>query len=251
MKAIIVDDEQAARNRLALMLAELDVEVVAEAADGVEALSLAAALSPDLLLLDIAMPEVDGLDVARHLRAPRPLIIFQTAHPVHAPEAFDHDAVDFLVKPVTLARLQRALERAQARLQLQQRPAFDAALLEKLGSALGNPVSPARAKRLLVLDGAGHRLLNIRDILVFTAEAGVVRAIAATTHFNTEYTLSDLETRTGARFIRASRADLVNLDHVSRVEPGEAGSITLRLSNGRAVHVSRRRVAEVRAALES
>jgi two-component system response regulator AlgR len=116
MRVLIVDDEPAARRRLQLMLEELDVEVAGQAENGVRALELAASLRPDLLLLDIVMPEVDGFDVVRHLPEPRPLIVFQTAHDDFALEAFDHDAIDYVVKPVSLARLERALERARDRL---------------------------------------------------------------------------------------------------------------------------------------
>src|SRR5215212_7426519 len=99
MRILIVDDEPAARRRLAVMLDELDVEVVGEAAGGLEALEMARARRPDVVLLDIAMPEVDGLDVARHLDEPRPLVIFQTAFDAYALKAFELEAVDYLLKP--------------------------------------------------------------------------------------------------------------------------------------------------------
>ena len=116
MRVLIVDDEPAARQRLALLLADLDVEVVGEAANGIEALELVRERRPDLLLLDIAMPEVDGFDVVRHLPEPRPLVVFQTAYDEHALKAFDHEALDYVVKPVTRERLAQALDRARRRL---------------------------------------------------------------------------------------------------------------------------------------
>ena len=94
MRVLIVDDEAAARRRLLIMLDELDVEVVGEAANGVEALEMVAERQPDVLLLDIAMPEVDGFDVAQHLVDPKPLIVFQTAYDEFALRAFEHEAVD-------------------------------------------------------------------------------------------------------------------------------------------------------------
>jgi len=90
----------------------------------------------------------------------------------------------------------------------------------------------------------------LREILLFTADDGNVRALTAAGEFLTDYTLSDLDTRTGARFIRTSRAELVNMDHVARVETAASGTLTLRLSNARLVSVSRRRIADVKAALE-
>ena len=115
MRVLVVDDEGAARRRLSIMLAELDVELVGEAANGLDALKLVRERKPDLLLLDITMPEVDGFDVAQHLPEPKPLIVFQTAFDEYALEAFDHEAIDYLVKPVTLPKLQRAIERARER----------------------------------------------------------------------------------------------------------------------------------------
>src|SRR5512145_2783763 len=114
MRILIVDDEAPARRRLASMLEEIaseDVEIIGEADNGMTALELARSSRPDVILLDIAMPEVDGFDVARHLAEPRPLIIFQTAYHEHALQAFDHGALDYVVKPVRKERLARAIER--------------------------------------------------------------------------------------------------------------------------------------------
>ena len=116
MRALIVDDEPAARRRLATMLEELGVEIDGEAPDGLSALTLAGERRPDIIFLDVAMPEVDGFDVARHLPEPRPLIIFQTAYAQFAVKAFEHEALDYVVKPITRERLALALERAQRRL---------------------------------------------------------------------------------------------------------------------------------------
>ena len=111
MRILIVDDEAAARERLKFMLEELDVEVVGEASNGLEAIQMSDERKPDLLLLDISMPEVDGFDVAQRLADPRPMIVFQTAFDEFALTAFDHEAVDYLVKPVTLDKLERAVDR--------------------------------------------------------------------------------------------------------------------------------------------
>jgi YesN/AraC family two-component response regulator len=117
MRVLIVDDEAAARRRLELMLEELDVEVCGQATNGLEALDAVREMSPDVILLDVEMPEIDGLDVARHLPEPRPFVIFQTAYDSYALEAFEHAALDYLVKPVSLEKLERSLERVRARLE--------------------------------------------------------------------------------------------------------------------------------------
>jgi two-component system response regulator AlgR len=116
MKVLIADDEAPARSRLRAMLAELpDWEVAAEAGDGREAVEQAQALAVDAVLLDIAMPVMDGLEAARHLARlePGPAVVFCTAYDEHALAAFEAAAVDYLVKPVRLERLREALERAR------------------------------------------------------------------------------------------------------------------------------------------
>src|SRR5688572_21370079 len=116
MKVVIADDEPLARERLRGLLAEINgVEVVADAADGHEALHACAAHRPDLVLLDIAMPGIDGLEAARHLAAfePRPAVVFCTAYDAHALSAFEAEAIDYLVKPVRPERLAAAIERVR------------------------------------------------------------------------------------------------------------------------------------------
>src|SRR5512138_896740 len=117
VKIIIADDEPLARERLRQLLAgRAGVEVVAEVGDGQEALHACAEHEPDLVLLDIAMPGIDGLEVARHLKGfeRRPVVVFCTAYDAHALSAFDAEAVDYLVKPVRPERLASALQRARA-----------------------------------------------------------------------------------------------------------------------------------------
>ena len=253
MRILIVDDEAPARRRLASMLEEIaseDVEIIGEADNGMTALELARSSRPDVILLDIAMPEVDGFDVARHLAEPRPLIIFQTAYHEHALQAFDHGALDYVVKPVRKERLARAIERARARLAALRVPgAWDAASLADLGHAVG--YQPARPARLLVRQGAGHRLTPLSDIMRFSAADGVVYAHTSSSTTIVDYTLADLEARLGGQFLRASRSDLVNASHVVRILSNGDGSATLEITGGASVHVSRRRAGEVRQGIRS
>jgi len=249
MRVLIVDDEAAARRRLATMLDELGVEIVGEATDGVAALDAIRQHRPDVVLLDIAMPEVDGFEVARHAPEPKPLIVFQTAFGEHALKAFDHDAVDYVVKPVTRARLEKAIARAGRRLEHTARPAVTPELVARIEAALGTGRLPRRT-RVLVRHGAGHRALPLRDVTFFAAEEGLVSAVTRDTRFLTDYTLADLEARFADSFVRVSRAALVNLDCVERLVSNGDGSATLTLTVGTQVHVSRRRTAALRAALD-
>ena len=250
MRVLIVDDEPAARARLHTMLEELDVEVTGEAANGLEALDRVTAQRPDVLLLDIAMPEVDGFDVVRHLPDPRPLVIFQTAFDEHALKAFEHEALDYVVKPVALDRLRQALERARVRLETSRAASLGGDVLARLTAALPT-VGAVRKPRILVRDGSGRLLLPLREILRFTADEGNVTALARGARWPTDYTLTELEVRIGPGFTRVSRSELVNVDHITRFEPFSDGSAELVLTDRTAVRVSRRRAPQVRRALEA
>jgi DNA-binding LytR/AlgR family response regulator len=251
VRVLIVDDEAPARSRLAALIEELDasgVEIVGEAENGLAALELARERRPDVMLLDISMPEVDGFDVARHLAEPRPLIIFQTAHHEHALEAFEHDAIDYVVKPVRKERLARALDRARNRLSgLAPAQPWDGATLSRLGAVLN--YEPGRPTRLLTRHGAGHRLVALTEIIRFAAADGLVYARTASGTWSTDYTLAELEGRTTGSFVRVSRAELVNLAHVQHIAGNGDGSARLTLNDGSSARVSRRRVADVRRAL--
>lgn len=250
MRILVVDDEPAARRRLALMLEEIDEEVVGEAANGVEALEMARERRPDLVLLDIEMPEVDGFDVARHLAEPRPLLVFQTAYDEHALRAFEHAALDYLVKPVTLDGLRRALGRARERMigPVALRAGADAETLSSVRTTV-RPHAPRRP-RLLVREGRGHRLVPFDGIDRFSADEGVVYAhLSGGEKRLTDYTLAELDERAGDTFVRASRGELVNAEAVERIVRNGDGSATLGLRGGAQVHVSRRRAPDVWARL--
>lgn len=251
MRILIVDDEPQARSRLAVMLEELDVEVAGEAANGVEALDLVKSLNPDVLLLDIAMPEVDGLEVAMALAEPRPLVIFQTAHDEFALQAFEREALDYVLKPVTLERLDQALARARRRMEERAaQPTVTRELVTELQTALAGGAAPRRP-RILVRDGDGKMLVPLKDIVKFAAEEGGVNAHTRLGPYPTDYTLTELEERLGNAFLRVNRAELVNADHVGRIASNGDGSATITLADGATVHVSRRRAADIRRALEA
>lgn len=249
MRVLIVDDEAAARRRLSIMLDELDVEVVGEAANGVEALELVAERHPDVLLLDIAMPEVDGFDVAQHLPDPKPLIVFQTAYDEYALQAFDHEAVDYLVKPVKLDMLERALDRVRERLGGGQRRGIEVDVLRQLRSVVGSSVA-ATSPRILVRERGGHRLVPYADIILFAASEGLVYARTADSEHLTDYTLKDLEERTVGSFVRINRSEMVNLEYVARIMSNGDGSATITLEDGCDLRVARRRAAVVRSLLQ-
>jgi two-component system response regulator AlgR len=248
MRVLIVDDESAARRRLSIMLSELDVELVGEAANGLEALKLVRERKPDVILLDISMPEVDGFDVAQHLDEPKPLIVFQTAFGEYALEAFEHEAIDYLVKPVTLPKLQRALDRARERWEGAQRQELSQDILQQLRSSFR--AAAGAPSRVLVRDQGGHRLMAYEDIDLFHADQGAVRARTPHGEYLTDYTIADLEHRLGGAFTRPNRSELINVSRIERITSNGDGSATLTLKGGAPIHVTRRRAAEVRRRLE-
>jgi len=233
IRALIVDDEEPARERLRRLLGEVaDVEVVGEAEDGERAMEQIAALTPTVMFLDIQMPGCSGLEVAASLPAPAPHVIFCTAFDQYAIDAFELNAVDYLLKPVTRARLGKALDRVR-------RGTVDAADLQR---ALHGTTPAAR---FLARKGATYRVVAARDVVCFVSEGGLTK-LHADQHYWMPPTLNDLELRLDpAQFCRISRAAIVNLDAVTEVVPTIGGQGEVRLRDGTRLEVSRRRFKEL------
>jgi len=214
LKVFISDDEQPARERLRTLLediaAELPTKVVGEARNGVEAIELLPPSGAQVLLLDIQMPGMGGLEVARHLArlAAPPRIIFITAHDRHAVEAFELNALDYLLKPVRAERLAAALKKATVP---------DNARLENAAQAPREYLSLAERNRIV--------LLPVRDILYLRAEEKYVTVRTRSREHLVEEPLIALEKEFAARFIRIHRNCLVARAAIRGFEraPGEEG----------------------------
>ena len=212
MRVVIADDEPLARERLRGLLAEQrGVEVVAEAADGQHALHACAEHRPDLVLLDIAMPGIDGLEAARHLAAfePRPAVVFCTAYDAHALSAFEAEAIDYLVKPVRAERLAAALERVRT----------FAAGREKTGGNGAGPTGQRRSHLCARLRGS-LRLIPIEDVHYLHAEEKYVVVHHARGEDLIEESLKSLEDEFGERFVRIHRNCLVARDQIVELRRG-------------------------------
>jgi two-component system LytT family response regulator len=232
MKVLLVDDEELALARLRKLLAAYDdVIVVGEAGDGEEAIQAVAELRPDAVFLDIKMPGADGLEVVRSLGSRRPKIVFCTAFDEYAVEAFELHAVDYLLKPVTRARLAVCIEH------LRRIPAaeWDVAVERIAGSAAG-------ATRFLARYGTKYRVVGQREVEYFSFEEGLTALHTATGRFAMDPTLNVLESRLDPdQFFRISRGVIVRLDAVLEVAPLVGGYGEVRLRNGMCFPVSRRR----------
>jgi two-component system, LytTR family, response regulator AlgR len=197
LKILIADDETPARNRMRDLLGDIEhVTVVAEAKNGKEAIDLAQSTNPDVMLLDIRMPIMDGIEAAQHAQKlePKPYIIFTTAFDAYAIKAFDLNAVDYLLKPIRLERLQTAINKAHA---LKPLP-FDALKpLQKMRSHLS---IHERGRVLLV---------PIETIIFLRAELKYVTVRTAEREYLIEESLTNLEAEFGERFIRLHRNCLV------------------------------------------
>ena len=233
IRILIVDDEMPARKRLLQMLvSQNDLEVVGEAETGVQAMELAAQLKPDLILLDIQMPGCSGIDVAACLPQPRPHVIFCTAFDQHAVDAFELHAVDYLLKPVSRARLTQALDRVRSLATGVRESALDQAVrTQRTGPA-----------RFLVKNANHYLVVGEARVLYFSSEGGLTKLVADSAHSWMDPTLHELEQRLDpARFFRASRAALINLNAVAGVYPMPGGSGEVLLKSGQRLEVSRRR----------
>ena len=224
MRVLIVDDERPARDKLQRMLAlEPDITSLQLACDGVEALEQCLAFAPDVAFLDIQMPEVSGIELAASLPAPAPLVVFVTAYDQYAVEAFDANAIDYLLKPYDQERLRRTLVRVRERLRTSARP--------------GASMLPVR--QLLVSERGITRVVKVDDIAwIETADNYVVLHTALAQPLLRQ-TLTGLLAQLGEPFVRCHRRAAVRADLVEHVVSLDKGDCELVLRGGARVPCSR------------
>lgn len=245
MRTLIVDDEPIARQVLREELERFpDVEIVGEAANGSEALARIAELRPDLMFLDLQMPVMSGFEVIQNLPSlPAPFVVIVTAFDQHAIQAFEAGAIDYLLKPVNEARLQRAVERARA---MQGKSLEIAAHLEHI-AASARPLEPAGSRKIVGRSGAEYHILNSDDVLAFQAERELVWIVTARQRYLATMTLSAIEARlAGASFQRVHRNAIVNLNHIRKMTALSSQRWMVTLSNSLQLVVSKRQAHHIR-----
>jgi two-component system LytT family response regulator len=238
MRVIIVDDEDLARGVLREFLgAHTDIEIVAECANGFDAVKAITELEPALVFLDIQMPKLNGFEVVE-LAGRKARYIFATAFDQYALKAFEVHAVDYLLKPFSQQRLDEALAHARAR--LGNPPALAALVTE--AAARNKPL-----ERVLVRDGARVHVIATDKIDYIEAQDDYVRISAGGASHLKNQRLSELETQLDPEtFLRIHRSYIVNIDAISRIEPASKDSHAAVLKDGTKLPISRSGYQKVR-----
>jgi two-component system LytT family response regulator len=263
IRVLIVDDEPLARRGIRQLLAdELDIDIVGECRDGREALVALDVLAPDLVFLDVQMPELDGFAVVRERGAERmPAIVFVTAHDAFAVRAFEIRALDYLLKPLTAARFAATVARVREQWRLGSLRSVASQLQSLLalvaaGDVAGAPPATqsaashdrASGRGIVVPTASGTVVVDLADVDWIEAEDYYVRIHTGAARHLLRDSLAALERRLDPqRFVRVHRRAIVRLDRVREIRVTGAGRAVAILRNGVPVPVSRRRVAALTA----
>jgi two-component system, LytTR family, response regulator LytT len=242
MRVLVVDDEQLAREELCFLLGEADVEVVGQAADGVEALRLSGELKPDVVFLDVQMPGLTGFEVARRLiqtEAP-PQFVFVTAFDQHAIDAFGVNAVDYVLKPVDAARLAQSIERVRARLAVHtaSRLPLSPDDLERVIAAV-QARQDQRREHLAIRVGERFILVQSEEIVLASLVDDAIVVATPTMYGHSSFrTLDELQTRLDpAVFWRVHRSHLVNITKIKEVVPWFSRNYMLRMKDQKTTEI--------------
>jgi len=241
LKALVVDDEQLAREELSFLLAQVGgVEVVGQAANGIEAMGLIEDLSPDLIFLDVQMPGMNGFEVARQMlgRESAAEIVFVTAYDQYAIEGFQVNAVDYLLKPVDVMRLEQAVQRTRRRLQSDRpRPAMANEDLERIVKLVTERQS--RRERLAVKIGELVMLVDADDLIFASLADDVITVVAGNLTGTSNYrSLDELQERLDPSvFWRVHRSYLVNINTIKEIVPWFSRNYILKMNDGRTTEI--------------
>ena len=241
LKAFVVDDEQLARDELCFLLGQSDVEVVGQASDGVDAVKLIPQLDPDLVFLDVQMPGLTGLEVARRLVEAdflRPLV-FVTAFDQYAVEAFSVNAVDYLTKPVDVTRLEQAIDKARKQIASEQTPKtrLTPEDLQRIERAIA--AFDTRQEQVAVRVGQRYLLVPAGEIVYASVvDETLMVATQAMSGQSNYRTLDELHARLDpAIFWRVHRSHLVNIRNIKEVVPLFSRNYVLKMKDAKATEI--------------
>lgn len=238
MKLLIVDDSRLARKELADMLADIpNTTLVAEAVDVSSAVAAINTYKPDLVLLDIHLPDGDGFDVLEQSDF-TPQIIFTTAYEQHALRAFEFNALDYLLKPVTHERLAAAIQKSISKQNTPTQPIITS-------------TPKTRTDQIFVRDGEHCHFIRLSDLRLISVEGNYVRLFFLNTKTLLARSLNHIEERLDPQvFFRANRQQIVNMDYVAKIEPWLNEGLLIKMLDATEVEVSRRQAKELKQRLE-
>ena len=248
LRVLVADDEMIARRRLTRLLAAIEnVEVAGECADVDAVVARVAEGGVDVVLLDIHMPGLTGIDALALLPSPDaggPHVVFCTAHADYAIKAFDGGATDYLLKPIDLDRLGKAVERARSRI------AAASARSPAAPVAQAGPGQASAWQRLPIATKSGIVLVDPHQITHAVLDGVLVTVVLLTGEYVTDFTLQELEKKLPPeKFVRVHRRALLNLEHVAKLEPQDTGGYVAKTTRGHAVEISRQAARELRVRL--
>jgi two-component system LytT family response regulator len=234
IRAIIVDDEALARASLREALDQFeDIEIIKECANGFDAIREIQQSKPDLIFLDIQMPRLDGFDVVELLGKEAPFIVFVTAYDEYALRAFEADALDYLLKPVTAERLGKSIRRLREKLRAVSPPKMEQFIEHHLAHS-------APLTRILIRDGTDVHIIPVEDMIYCEAQEDYVRIYTENRSYLKLERMSNLEKTLDPRnFCRIHRSYLLNIDYLAKIEPYSKDSRIAKLKDGKALPISR------------
>jgi two-component system LytT family response regulator/two-component system response regulator LytT len=240
VRTVVVDDEGLAREELCFLLGKIPgVEVVGQAGDGPAALDMIAQETPDLVLLDVQMPGLTGFEVARRLLSAgaNPQVVFVTAYDRHAIEAFDVNAVDYILKPVEPGRLATAVERVRKRLVPERGGSGLPANLDRVLQLLGDRQN--RREQLAVKVGERYLLLQTDEVVHASVEDDVITVVTNSLSGTSNYrTLDELQARLDPEvFWRVHRSHLVNINKIREIVPWFSRNVILKMKDAKGTEI--------------
>jgi two-component system, LytTR family, response regulator len=241
MRVIIADDERLARQKLRLLLQEESgIQVVAECRDGKQAIAAVHTHRPDLLLLDIRMPDLDGFEVLEKIPADRmPVVVFTSAHDQYAIRAFEANALDYLLKPFDQKRLHRAVERARTELLRSHEQSIAGRVLLDLLAQTKTAPKPVD-RRFMIKAGGRLVFLDLDEIDWIEAAANYVKLNAGGTSYLLREGIGRIAERLDpGSFIRVHRSTIVNVSKIKELQPCDSGEYIAVLRNGKELSCSR------------